>query len=167
MGTMDRDDLTWEQAVADFEAATPAEVVRPPRTVDVIYQYLGRRWRASSPSVRGFDVSADSLDQVREIARSSLTDYLDPAITLSERIWNPWQLSTHAAGLVAMRWPSTPIALAVATTTAITVGVTVTSTLSISGAAGTTVVTSWPQTRTDERTTLVLAEAPNALAGAA
>ena len=185
-------DMTWEEALAEFEEATPAEVVRPARTIDVIYQYISGRWRAAVPSIRSFAAVGATLDEVRQITRSSLRDYLDCAITLREQYWNPWHTPTQAVKLVLS--PGMPLVvsqgtISVAVTTGLTEGAGITSqTLAVpvssititavaSSATGSEpfVVaagqvisgTSWPQTHMNQWTTVVIAEAPNAMAGVA
>jgi hypothetical protein len=179
MGNMDPEaDLTWEQALAEFETATPAEVVRAPQRIEVIYQYLGGRWRAFSPNLTGFDASGASLRQVREVALTSLRSYLHSAVELRERYWHPWLLTTHVLSpIVSTGLPLTITADVGAATTSVRIttdisclpqgtGPTVTVGEGIT-VIHTTTFTSWPETRGDESMTVVLGEAPNAMAGAA
>lgn len=92
--------LTREQVVAEFEAATPGEVVRTPRSIMVIYRYEGGRWHASSPRLRGFEIHGNSLDETQRAVRADLSDYLDPAVRLDERVWHPWQVTTQVGGQI-------------------------------------------------------------------
>lgn len=107
----DESALTWERAVAEFEAATPGEVVRAPRTIMVIYNYADGRWHASSPSLSGFEAHGGSLAETQQAVRADLGDYLDPAVGLDERVWHPWQVTTQVVGVVLA--PGMPLAVTV------------------------------------------------------
>jgi predicted RNase H-like HicB family nuclease len=85
----DRPDLSWEDAVAEFEGGEPVELVRPPRKVTIVYRYTDGQFYASSPDLTGFEVSGASLHETRQLAKQDLAGYLDAAIELVERIPRP------------------------------------------------------------------------------
>jgi predicted RNase H-like HicB family nuclease len=91
-GHVDNDqepDPTWEEAIAAFEAAEPAELTRPARKLAVVYRYVDGRWSATSPDLEGFDVMGLSLSEVRAKAAESLAAFLDPAVELDEHVVEP------------------------------------------------------------------------------
>jgi predicted RNase H-like HicB family nuclease len=95
----DEPDPTWEEAVAAFEAAEPVEVVRPPRTVNVVYQYAAGVFTATSPELRGLRMTGRSLDETMGLVRASLDGWLDPAVTVEEHLPAPEpQVSTSSGG---------------------------------------------------------------------
>jgi predicted RNase H-like HicB family nuclease len=75
---------TWEEAHAAFEAAEPAELVRPARKLRVIYEYADSSWIATSPDLDGFEVTGASLAETKARAAEDLAAFLDPAVELVE-----------------------------------------------------------------------------------
>lgn len=82
-------DPTWEEAVAEFEAGEPVELVRSPRKVMIDYRYIDDRWWATSSALAGFVVSAASLPEAKALVAAELAGYLDPAVRLDERVVEP------------------------------------------------------------------------------
>jgi hypothetical protein len=80
---------TWEEANAAFEAAEPAELVRPARKLIVVYRYADGLWSATSPDLEGFEVSGPNLYAVKARAAEDLAAFLDPAVALEERVAEP------------------------------------------------------------------------------
>ena len=80
---------TWEEANAAFEAAEPAELVRPARKLVVVYRYADGCWSATSPDLEGFGVVGLSLSEVKAKAAEDLAAFLDPAVELDERVVEP------------------------------------------------------------------------------
>jgi len=80
---------TWEEASAAFEAAEPAEVIRPARKLVVVYRYADGCWNATSPDLQGFEVVGQSLSVVKAKAAEDLATFLDPAVELEERVAEP------------------------------------------------------------------------------
>jgi hypothetical protein len=76
---------TWEEAHAAFEAAEPAELVRPARKLRVIYQLSGENWTATSPDLEGFEVTGISLAETKARTAEVLGAFLDPAVELDEK----------------------------------------------------------------------------------
>lgn len=76
---------TWEQAVAEFDAAEPAELVRPLRKVVIVYRFTNGRVHATSPDLTGFEVTGPTLYETKKLVRADLATYLDPAVELDER----------------------------------------------------------------------------------
>jgi hypothetical protein len=74
------------EMIAAFEAGEPVDLVRPARTLTVEYRYTDGRWHATSPDLTGFEVTGRSLHEIRQLVRADLADYLDPAVTLDERV---------------------------------------------------------------------------------
>jgi hypothetical protein len=177
----DESALTWEQAVAEFEAATPGEVVRPPRTIMVIYRYLDGKWHASSPSLAGFEAYGDSLAEIQQTVRADLGGYLDPAVGLDQRVWHPWQLSTQVGGFIYATGVPQVVDISGTATSIhnfdpqVTTAVVVTSVTSTESTVLSypamevspeifpyppqTAFTAWPETRADERMTVVISGA--------
>src|SRR5260370_15107071 len=95
----DEREPTWDEAVAALEAATPVQVVRPPRGVTVVYRYADGVFTATSPDVRGFRTTGRSLHETRSLVRQDLSQFLDPAVKVLERFPVPDRgISTPAAG---------------------------------------------------------------------
>jgi predicted RNase H-like HicB family nuclease len=80
----DEDDLTWDEAVAVFEAAQPVDLVRSHRQILVIIRYADDRFTATSPELTGFEVSGPTLAETRRLAREAVTAYVDPAVEILE-----------------------------------------------------------------------------------
>lgn len=80
---------TWEEANAAFEAAEPAELVRPARKLVVVFRYADGCWNATSPDLEGFGVAGLSLPEVKAKAAEDLAAYLDPVVELDERVAEP------------------------------------------------------------------------------
>jgi len=80
---------TWVEANAAFEAAEPAELVRPARKLVVVFRYADGCWSATSPDLEGFGVAGLSLPEVKAKAAEDLAAYLDPAVELDERVAEP------------------------------------------------------------------------------
>lgn len=76
---------TWEEAHAAFEAAEPAELVRPARKLRVIYQLGDGNWTATSPDLEGFEVTGVRLAETKARAAEALDAFLDPAVELDEK----------------------------------------------------------------------------------
>jgi predicted RNase H-like HicB family nuclease len=76
---------TWEEAHAAFEAAEPAELVRPARKLRVVYQLVGGSWTATSPDLEGFEVTGASLAEAKARTAEALGAFLDPAVELNEK----------------------------------------------------------------------------------
>ena len=75
-----------DELLARFEAGKPVKLARSPRRLVVEYRYVGGHWQATSPELTGFEVSGPSLHEIRQIAKADLAGYLDPAVTLDERV---------------------------------------------------------------------------------
>jgi hypothetical protein len=64
-----------DEMVAAFEAGEPVELVRSPRKLIVEYRYEDGHWVATSPRLKGFEVSGPSLsageDESGVLPRSS------------------------------------------------------------------------------------------------
>lgn len=183
--------LTREQLVAAFDAATPGEVIRTPRSIMVIYRYAGGRWHASSPQLRGFEAHGDSLAETQRAAQEDLSDYLDPAVWLDERVWHPWQFTTQAGGLIfAAGMPLAVDAngLIAATTQGLVIQGPVSTSVAGNVTAGSATsyylapeiwqgilssplpqanLGSWPQSSADNRTFVVMANTPTTIGQAA
>lgn len=101
----DEREPTWDEALAAFEAASPVELVRPPRQVTVIYRYADGVFTATSPEIKGFRTSGPSLHETRSLVRQDLDRFLDPAVKVLERFpaADP-EIRTTAAG---SRWLKT------------------------------------------------------------
>lgn len=97
MQTGDEREPTWQEAIATFNAATPVELVRPPRRITVVYRYSDGAFTATSASVPGFRVTGTSLQQVRRAALEDLAGFLDPAVAILERLPRPEPEVTTAA----------------------------------------------------------------------
>lgn len=82
-------DPTWEEAVAEFEAGEPVELVRSPRKLMIEYKYADGYWRATIPGLTGFTVTAASLPQAKARVGADLATYLDSAVELDERVVEP------------------------------------------------------------------------------
>lgn len=97
---------TWQEAVAEFEAAQPVELARSARKILVIYRYVDGRFLARSPELRGFEVSDSSLRGARELAHEALCAYLDPAVEIVECLPSQQHIDTAAASrsTVASPW---------------------------------------------------------------
>lgn len=80
----DEREPTWDEAIAALETATPVEVVRPPREVQVIYRYADGIFTATSPDVKGFRVTGPSMHETRAYARQDLEKFLDPDVKVKE-----------------------------------------------------------------------------------
>jgi hypothetical protein len=76
---------TWEEAHGAFEAAEPAELVRPARKLHVVYRYADGSWTATSPDLEGFEVMGPSLAETKARAAGDLAAFLDPAVELVEK----------------------------------------------------------------------------------
>jgi hypothetical protein len=76
---------TWEEAHATFDAAEPAELVRPARKLRVVYRLIDGSWTATSPDLEGFEVTGASAAEVKERTAEALGDFLDPAVELDEK----------------------------------------------------------------------------------
>jgi hypothetical protein len=76
---------TWDEALAAFEAASPAELVRSPRKITVVYRYADGIFTATSPEIRGFRASGPGLHETRSLVRQDLGRFLDPAVRVLER----------------------------------------------------------------------------------
>jgi predicted RNase H-like HicB family nuclease len=148
-GLADEPAPSWEQAVAEFEAGEPGEVVPAPQTIMVIYQYLAGKWHAYSPSIKGFEAQGRSFAETRAAVRADLGGYLHPLVALDERVWHPWQVTTQIAG------PILVIGTSVTASTA-------TGTLGFQPVSVTP-----PQTKADDRTTVVIEAPPSTLGHAA
>lgn len=81
----DEPEPTWDEAVAAFNRAAPVELVRSPRQVTVVYQYANGTFTATSPDVRSFRVTGQSLHETRAGVREDLERFLDPAVKVVER----------------------------------------------------------------------------------
>jgi hypothetical protein len=114
----DEPDPTWDEAVAAFEAATPVELVRPPREITVVYRYADRSFNASSPDLTGFEVSGPSLYETREQVRQDLAGFLDPAVKVIERYPRPEPQIATAAGRSRFKPSWVPAAIIVTSSTA-------------------------------------------------
>lgn len=82
-------DPTWEEAVAEFEAGQPVELIRSPRALLIEYRYADGRWLATSPRLTGLSVSAASLPEAKTLVAESLDGYLDPAASLYDHVVEP------------------------------------------------------------------------------
>jgi hypothetical protein len=82
-------DLSWEDAVAEFEAGEPVELVRPPRKITIVYRYTDGRFYATSPDLTGFEVSGPNLYETKQLVREDLARYLDPTVEFGERFPTP------------------------------------------------------------------------------
>jgi predicted RNase H-like HicB family nuclease len=80
---------TWEEANAAFEAAEPAELIRPARKLVVVYRYVDGSWRANSPDLQGFEVLGRSLSEAKAKAAENLAAFLDPGVELDEQVAEP------------------------------------------------------------------------------
>jgi hypothetical protein len=114
----DEPDPTWDEAVAAFEAATPVELVRPPREITVVYRYADGSFTASSLDLAGFEVSGRSLHEIRELVRQDLVGFLDPAVKVIERYPPPEPQIATAAGRSWFKPSSLPAAIVVTSCTA-------------------------------------------------
>lgn len=88
MDVHDRQDDTapepnWADALAEWDATEPAELVRPPRSLVITYRYDGR-FHATSPDITGFAVTGPTLDETRRLVRADLEDFLDGNVSLEE-----------------------------------------------------------------------------------
>jgi predicted RNase H-like HicB family nuclease len=79
-------DLSLEEMVAAFDEGEPVELVRPARKLVVEYRYEDGAWRATSPKLRGFEVSGSGLHETRQLVRAALQGYLDQAVELDEHV---------------------------------------------------------------------------------
>lgn len=79
-------DPTWEEAVAEFEAGRAVALTRSRRQLVIEYRYADGSWRATSPGLMGFSVSAASLPEAKVLAAGSLAAYLDPAVSIEESV---------------------------------------------------------------------------------
>lgn len=105
----DEREPTWDEAVAALEAATPVEVVRSPREVNVIYRYADGIFTATSPEVKGFRITGRSLHETKGLVRQDLGQFLDPAVKLLERFPVPdREICTSAAGSGSLQAASLP-----------------------------------------------------------
>jgi hypothetical protein len=75
-----------DELVAAFEAGEPVQLVRSARRLIVEYRYGDGRWKATSPDLTGFEVSAPSLRELRREVKGDLARYLDPGALLDERV---------------------------------------------------------------------------------
>lgn len=82
-------DLSWEDAVAEFDAGEPVELVRPPRKLAIVYRYTDGRFYATSPDLTGFEVSGPNLYETKRRVREDLERYLDTNVELVERFPTP------------------------------------------------------------------------------
>lgn len=82
----DEEDLSLEALTAAFEAGTPVDLARSARKIVIEYAYEDHAWRATSPDLTGFAVEGPSLHEARRIVKADLASYLDPAVTLEERV---------------------------------------------------------------------------------
>lgn len=82
-------DPTWEEAVAEFEAGQPVELIRSPRSLVIEYRYADGRWLATSPRLTGLSVSAASLPEAKTLVAESLEGYLDPAVSIYDHVAGP------------------------------------------------------------------------------
>ncbi|GHH66048.1 hypothetical protein GCM10017673_11120 [Streptosporangium violaceochromogenes] len=83
------DDLSWDEAVAMFESATPVEAERSARTLHIEYRRCFGRWRATSPDIPGFDVFGSSLADTKRCVRDDLAGWLDTGVTVVEHTVAP------------------------------------------------------------------------------
>jgi hypothetical protein len=80
------DEPTWDEAAAAFDAATPVELVRSPRQVTVVYRYTDGLFTATSPDLRGFRATGRTLLEVKDLVSQDLSEFLDPAVEVMERL---------------------------------------------------------------------------------
>jgi len=105
----DEQDPTWDEAVAAFEAATPVELVRPLRKITVAYRYADGTFTATSPDLRGFEVSGSSLSETKRLVALNLRGFLDPTVELLEREPSPEPtIGTAPAGRSRLKASSGP-----------------------------------------------------------
>ena len=76
----------WEDAIAEWDAGEPADLERPPRKVTIVYRYVDGQFHATSPELTGFHVTGGSLDEIKQLVRADLGDYLDSSVELDERM---------------------------------------------------------------------------------
>jgi hypothetical protein len=108
----DDQEPTWEEAVAEFEAAAPVELVRPPRKFTVVYRYTDGIFTATSPALRSFELTGRSLHETRELVKRDLGEFLDPEVEVEERY--PASVpATAAASSSRLDAPSLPGVLTV------------------------------------------------------
>jgi hypothetical protein len=94
----DEPDPTREEAIAAFEAATPARLVRPPRRLTVVYRYADGIFTATSPDLTDLEVTGRSMYETRKLVHQDLDDFLDPAVEVIEIAPRPEpQIGTSAA----------------------------------------------------------------------
>lgn len=77
-------DPDWAGALADWDAGEPADLLRPARTITIVYRYTDGRFYATSPDLTGFDMSGENLYETRQLVREDLARFLDPAVRLRE-----------------------------------------------------------------------------------
>ena len=101
MGTdmEDEREPTWDEAVAEFDAAVPVESTRSPRTITVVYRYADGIFTATSPEIKGFRTTGPSLYETRGLVQQDLERFLDPAV----KVWEHFppetpEISTATAG---------------------------------------------------------------------
>lgn len=83
------DDLSWDEAVAMFESATPVEAERSARTLHIEYRRCFGGWRATSPDIPGFDVFGSSLADIKRRVRDDLAGWPDTGVTVAEHTVPP------------------------------------------------------------------------------
>jgi len=76
----------YAEALAAFEAAEPAEVVRPPRAILIEYRCDDDGWHATSPQIDGLFADGPVLAEVQRTVCKRLAEWLDPAVNVTFRI---------------------------------------------------------------------------------
>lgn len=105
----DEREPSWEEAIAEFNDATPVELSRSPRAITVVYRYADHIFTATSPDIKGFRVAGPSLHETRGLVRQDLERFLDQAVTIEERFpsADP-EIRTAASGRVRVNADSSP-----------------------------------------------------------
>src|SRR5689334_2547483 len=82
-------DPTWDEAVAAFEAAAPARLVRPSRQLRVVYRYADGIFTATSPDLTDLKITGRSMYETRRLVREDLDGWLDPGVEVIEHFPRP------------------------------------------------------------------------------
>jgi hypothetical protein len=78
-------DPSWSEAAAALEAAEPAEIARPARTLVIDLVHVGAEWVAASSQLDAFAAYGDDREAAEKAAREKLAGWLDPAVRLEFR----------------------------------------------------------------------------------
>ena len=87
---MDEPEPTWEEARTALANGQPAELVRPPQVIRVVFTRTDGGWVASSPDVTGFTAGplADQAECQREAVRL-LSGWAGSHVTLDLSVAEP------------------------------------------------------------------------------